>query len=724
MTDDERRNEELTKAFFAVAAAQGTLHGRRRKSKRSAAQSPLPPSLGDRIKTALGKRPAGTGWANIPGGSKGGFRKRGSSGDWIYWYPGMDKHGGSKGAADAHLAGQAEAEKAKAKKKAQKQHDKHMAAGRRAGKRAHQARIRGQWDTDGSDRGAYYAKKEREHFAAAAQLRREHGLGEPSASAYKSEQPGELRKGQPKPPAGFEPVPHGAKGGFRKRAQGGGYTYWYPGSAGKGQSAHALEHHDAMHGYHKTRGENAAALAHAEAADHHDYHLYQQGMGSSYASEAEYIAQEASIRADKESAKLKSTKGAQVVGHTDSGKPIHRSHNNDHNWHEHPTDPKLIRRMTTNLERERGAGRFKHAPHPEGRASWARKSESTEENMNLRKGDARGGKYVRRIPKPGGGYTYVYDEQKKGSRRPGFQPHEKAIGHTDSGKPIYASSRMKHHKKHEDRHEAIYDASYSEEHAAASAAHRDAHRSFEMMQRYQKEAKENRAKAAAAHAAGDKEAAKTHTTNAGYSDSNAETWRGRAERRTKKADEASERANTSTIRIEEDEWSGVSNTLTAAGKIRDIDKKHGVEHTGDILARSESAGGPRRGRRAELIKSAPDGYSSDLGTLPMGLRPLPNGELLKAAEMAECCERPTQGTFSDEEIERVFSQVQSANNPGHDGDDDQDETDPMAEYWKMREGRPPSVARGVPGFQYRQPQRITVIPGLLPVEAPDNRGRK
>lgn len=46
------------------------------------------PTIGDLAKAALG-HPPGAGWSPIPGGHKGGFRKRKGDG-WEYWYPGTD----------------------------------------------------------------------------------------------------------------------------------------------------------------------------------------------------------------------------------------------------------------------------------------------------------------------------------------------------------------------------------------------------------------------------------------------------------------------------------------------------------------------------------------------------------------------------------------------------------------------------------------------------------
>ncbi|MBT8428397.1 MAG: hypothetical protein KJN79_00650 [Gammaproteobacteria bacterium] len=63
------------------------------------------PGMGikERLKTAVGRRPPGAGWAPVPGGAKGGYRKM-DRGKWVYWYPGMAKEGAPQHEAERHQA--------------------------------------------------------------------------------------------------------------------------------------------------------------------------------------------------------------------------------------------------------------------------------------------------------------------------------------------------------------------------------------------------------------------------------------------------------------------------------------------------------------------------------------------------------------------------------------------------------------------------------------------
>jgi len=68
-----------------------------------------------------------------------------------------------------------------------------------------------------------------------------------------------------KPPPGYEPVPHGSKGGYRKRTSA-GYRYWYQSQGhGGNERSHAIAHHEAMREHHRTAG----AAATGDARDAH-----------------------------------------------------------------------------------------------------------------------------------------------------------------------------------------------------------------------------------------------------------------------------------------------------------------------------------------------------------------------------------------------------------------------------------------------------------------------
>lgn len=122
----------------------------------NAGMDELEKSVGDRIKTAFGRRPPGAGWTPVPGGAKGGYRKM-QGGKWTYWYPGMGKRGASKLEAERH---QAKKELAHHEKQVAKWQEKHA-------KRREQ----------GNMRGAEMALEQRDHHVKQAEkIRTEHGI--------------------------------------------------------------------------------------------------------------------------------------------------------------------------------------------------------------------------------------------------------------------------------------------------------------------------------------------------------------------------------------------------------------------------------------------------------------------------------------------------------------------------------------------------------------------
>lgn len=91
--------------------------------------------------------------------------------------------------------------------------------------------------------------------------------------------------GTVKPPPGYELVPHGNKGGYRKRTSA-GYRYWYPSQGhGGNERSHAIAHHEAMREHHRAAGAAAtgdARDAHATAERIHAsaFARHVQGAGS------------------------------------------------------------------------------------------------------------------------------------------------------------------------------------------------------------------------------------------------------------------------------------------------------------------------------------------------------------------------------------------------------------------------------------------------------------
>ncbi len=143
---------ELRKSAMSAMAARS---GRARPS----AYAPIhdKPSLKERIGSALGRRPKGTGWTPVPGGKKGGFRKM-VGGRWSYWYPGMGESGGSEKQAAAHQAKKEIAHHDQQADKWQKKTSKRLDQGQ------HRDHVQSARD------------KRDQHIAQARKLRDQHGI--------------------------------------------------------------------------------------------------------------------------------------------------------------------------------------------------------------------------------------------------------------------------------------------------------------------------------------------------------------------------------------------------------------------------------------------------------------------------------------------------------------------------------------------------------------------
>jgi hypothetical protein len=203
---------KVSKSLLHVTAGAATAAARRGPHTTTYI-APKKQPLGQRLSIRLGRRPPGSGWQPIPGGSKGGFRKR-SGGQWVYWYPGMRPQGGSETEAERHLAAQ--------------KRDGAMADVRRLN-----GEIRSLTDRAGAraargDLAGARRLRERAHGLRdqVSKLRQRHGLAPEVASISKAERP---------PGSGWGPIPGGRKRGGLRRPRGSGYEYWYPGMGVQGQ---------------------------------------------------------------------------------------------------------------------------------------------------------------------------------------------------------------------------------------------------------------------------------------------------------------------------------------------------------------------------------------------------------------------------------------------------------------------------------------------------------
>ena len=194
------------------------------KSMRKSAMMALPsstrPSLATRVGSALGLKPSGSGWERIPGGVKGGYRKRLGSGKYTYWYPGMAE-GGTERQAQEH---QARREWQRHVKDADKWQE--VAAKRRdAGRHPDDVRAAQRQMTE----HAQAADKLARRYGFQLPLGRRLGLSKGESMNKSVRAIRDLCKAAAnKPPAGFTPIAGSKKGGYHMK-RGTGYIYWYPG---------------------------------------------------------------------------------------------------------------------------------------------------------------------------------------------------------------------------------------------------------------------------------------------------------------------------------------------------------------------------------------------------------------------------------------------------------------------------------------------------------------
>ena len=119
------------------------------------------PGLIHRIAAKLGKRPPGAGWAPVPGGTKGGYRKM-AAGGYTYWYPGMKAEGGTQAEAEIHTKTEG------AKKQIQHHHDQANKWRETSARRS---------EAGHSREAVEEARKQMHHHTTEAEkLRKEHGL--------------------------------------------------------------------------------------------------------------------------------------------------------------------------------------------------------------------------------------------------------------------------------------------------------------------------------------------------------------------------------------------------------------------------------------------------------------------------------------------------------------------------------------------------------------------
>lgn len=233
------------------------------------------PKLMERVKAAFGKHPGGTGWSPVPGGAKGGYRKMTPDG-WVYWYPGMDKKGGTKEHAEKHLA--------------QQQVEHHERQSRKYTERAVTLHRDNQHEA-AKQRMAEAHK----HADAAAALRKKHGLAQP---IFANKSLIEKSKTSDKPPAGYHPIEHTEYAEAKKEKQ-------------------------------MTKGK-FEQIEHAVA---------REGTAEDPAAVAAAVCRKKGKKAIKKSGAGEGSRGGHIIGHTRKGTPIYEKHghpiHSTFSWEEH-----------------------------------------------------------------------------------------------------------------------------------------------------------------------------------------------------------------------------------------------------------------------------------------------------------------------------------------------------------------------------------------------------
>jgi hypothetical protein len=228
---DEGDDHEID---VVLKSAMGTLAARTGRT-RPGTFKPLPdrPTLRQRLSSALGKRPKGTGWE--PVGKHGGFRKW-SGGRWSYWYPGMSHEGGTEEEASVHRERQGAKQRVKTLEKEIVQLHREAESLRAHGELASASRVRIDRNVKLQQlqklAAAHGLKAEEEIFMRSESI--EKGIKERLGSALGKRPPGQ----------GWIAVPGGKKGGYRKRV-GGKWVYWYPGMGRQGGTQGEADRHQA-----------------------------------------------------------------------------------------------------------------------------------------------------------------------------------------------------------------------------------------------------------------------------------------------------------------------------------------------------------------------------------------------------------------------------------------------------------------------------------------------